>query len=195
MLKNLGNAELLIVALLIVIGILVAVVFIIKRAAVVVATTNKFVYWSNVIPIFVIFTYLAYGREWIRGEYDVHIPDVIILIALIVFFVTPLIRWICRVGVINGICFFLVQVVTAFLLLCLAYASLVLMVLGVALVLGGGFIDPGNGVCIMAIGFSGEIKYVIGQNDGIWLDREGQKYIQSGEYWIRLEDNEYFKRY
>lgn len=177
-------------------GILVCllVVFIIKQTAQFVAFMGgKIVFWRHVIPILLSSALIVFGRDWLISEYDINLSFNILFCVWIICVLYPLIEWIIRLGIIKGICMFILQVISALLLVCLLYASVLLMATAVALIMGMTIAIEGHAVMVIGI-YTGEMVSVVKRNEVYWYDMEGNLYIlENNEYLRRQSDNEVFK--
>jgi hypothetical protein len=175
--------------LFIVLGILVCIVafFVIKTVADFVMEKRKIMYKRYVMPILVSYVILLFHKR-IEAYMKIEIPEEISVGLSLVILLVVMISIIFKLGLVKGICIFLVQSVSALMVVCTIYAGAVLFVSAFAIVIG--FTNyPPKGIWLYAD--DGE-RILVRTKQDYFFDQYGRMYYKMGNVVVRDEDNKNF---
>ncbi len=178
----------------IILGIIICciTVFIIKMVADYVWRTGKILYKRYLIPMLVVMIPIFFYKE-IETYMKIDVPFKVFKIIASIIMLIILLSLIIKLGLIRGLCMFIIQIVGAVLCVSAIYASIVLMIFIVAVVVGGAWLMEGKFITMIAID-DGEIVYVRSKQK-YYVDQEGKLYLRSGDYVYRMDDNKIFMFY
>lgn len=183
-----------------IIGILICVisVFIIKQTADYIYHTGKLFYWRYIIPILSVMVMGTFGHDLLINKMSWPYLEIALKMLILLIALVPLIICIIKLGIIKGMCFFIIQVVVAISLIGLLYISVVGIVIGVTLALGiDEFIFKSLGrIWIIGIEDNELIRVFKVERTNYYIDEEGQYYYcYYNNYYERQEDYKKFIYY
>ncbi len=190
MLKNVDNIDFQIACILIISGILICVIaiLIIKIVANYIWMTGRIVYKRYLFPIISCLGISVFYKD--IAQY-IKIPSsfevwIYVCVAIGIIEIFDLVK---KVGLVRGICMFIIQMVVAGLCICLLYMGVVMLVVGIIAFVGGSEIIENKYIVLMAVD-DGERIYVKRRND-YYFDQYG-RYYRTFDNCVVREDNKIF---
>ena len=179
---------------LLIIGVVLIFValFIIIQTADIISHSGRFIILKYYIP-------MCLGGVALAGGYylqQIHKNTFAIITGVIgsILILYPLILLSIQLGIIKGICMYIIQFIAIFATLMVAYVTFVGVILIIVFIVGNEMRLSDKWYRVISVDKL-EINYVLCHNDYTYVDREGNQYYLQKGYLVRSGDNKYFEFY